>query len=236
MMQNWIKQGIQKCTPEVSQYLEKRGFSEELIDDLGLGVWCPPSEAAPEQGFCKRYGSRGQALEGHLAIPLRTPLGEIVGLDTRNVQNKRITGYRLPKSKWVPVWVQTKEATKCLWNGGRAWLVEGLFDLAALYRVLPIGDAIFATQRAALTYNQATHLSRTCKGGVIIAYDNDEAGKRGTLGWTDPESGKQYRGAKDKLKNMGVTEIQVCRYLGKDPGDVWLHYGDLGLKRNFGRY
>ena len=171
-----------------------------------------------------------------MAIPLRSPLGDIVGLDTREVNTKRITGYRLPKSKWLPVWVQSRNASQCLWNGGRAWLVEGLFDLAAIHRVLPFGDAIFATQRAALTINQANHLSRLCKGGVILAYDNDDAGKRGTLGWTDPDSGKRYRGAKDLLQNLGVSEIHVCKYIRKDPGDVWLRQGARGLQTTFSRY
>lgn len=235
-MNEWLSQGIQPCTSKLLGYLLKRGFTQELIDDLGLGVWVPPSDYTPDSEFAKRYGSRGQALEGHLAIPLRSPLGDIVGLDTREVNTKRITGYRLPKSKWLPVWVQSRNASQCLWDGGRAWLVEGLFDLAAIHRVLPFGDAIFATQRAALTINQANYLSRLCKGGVILAYDNDDAGKRGTLGWTDPDSGKRYRGAKDLLQNLGVSEIHVCKYIGKDPGDVWLRQGDRGLQTNFSRY
>jgi len=235
-MDAWIAEGIQPVTDEMFSYLRRRGFDSALVADLGLGVWLPPSTPSPDSGFNKRYGSRGQALEGHLAIPLRSSLGDVVGLDTREVKTKRITGYRLPKAKWVPVWIQTPNASKCLWNGGRAWLVEGLFDLAALQRNLPIGDAIFATQRAALTYNQAIHLARVGKGGVIIAYDNDEAGKRGTMGWTDTETGKRYRGAKELLSQLGVSEIQICRYLGKDPGDVWLRHGDIGLKNNFGRY
>lgn len=235
-MDKWIEQGIQPCTDDLLRYLHKRGLTDDLISDLGLGVWVPPNTAAPDVGFRKKYASQGQALEGHLAIPIRSPLGEVIGLDTREVKTKRITGYRLPKSKWVPVWLQTANSTQNLWRGGRAWLVEGLFDLAAVSRVIPFGDAVFATQRAALTFNQATYLSRVCTGGVILAYDNDEAGKKGTIGWKDPDSGKKYYGAVDNLKKMGVPLIQVCRYLGKDPGEVWLSQGDSGLRSNFGRY
>lgn len=236
MIQDWILQGVGSLTKKQSDYLARRGLDSFLIEGLGLGNWVPPSTPSPDNGFNKRYGSRGQALEGHLAIPLRCPLGDVVGLDTREIDTKRITGYRLPKSKWVPVWIATPNAANSLWNGGRAWLVEGLFDLAALQRIVPMGDAIFATQRAALTYAQAQHLSRVGKGGVIIAYDNDEAGKRGTVGWTDESSGKRYRGARGLLSSLGVSEIQICKYIGKDPGEVWLKHGDAGLKSNFGRY
>ena len=236
MMEAWLKQGIQEPSAEHVEYLTRRGFTEDLIASLGLGTWARPNSPAPDVEFRKKYGNAGQALVGNLAIPLKSPLGEIVGLDTRNVSNKRITGYRLPKSKWVPVWVQTPEAPKKLWRGGRAWLVEGVFDLAALYRVIPFGDSIFATQRAALSVNQANFLSRVCTGGVVIAYDNDEAGRKGALGWTDKESGKRYYGAADNLRRLGVPLIQVCRYLGKDPGEVWLRQGDTGLQRNFSRY
>lgn len=235
-MRSWIAEGIQPCDQDTLVHLHRRGLSDELIADLGLGVWVPPSSPAPEVDFRKKYANHGQALEGHLAIPLRSPLGDIVGLDTRELSTKRITGYRLRPSKWVPVWIQTANASRSLWKGGRAWLVEGLFDLAALARILPFGDVVFATQRASLTFNQVNYLSRVCSGGVILAYDNDEAGKKGTLGWKDPDSGKRYYGAVDNLKRLGVPQIQVCRYLGKDPGDVWLHHGDRGLESNFGRY
>ena len=169
-------------------------------------------------------------------MPLRCPRGSLIGMDTREVSTKRITGYRLPEAKWNPVWLHRKNAPKRLWKGGRAWIVEGLFDLAAIDRILPYGDVVFATQRASLTRTQTRFLSRLCTGGVLLAYDNDESGKKGTVGWTDAESGRRYYGAVQNLKIAGVPNVEHCRYLGKDPGDVWITQGDQGLLANFGRY
>lgn len=235
-MEEWLLSGVQPVDPSLDAYLVKRGFTQDLIHALGLGQWVPPQSVAPEQTFRKKYGGRGQALEGHLAIPLRCPRGSIIGLDTREVSTKRITGYRLPKSKWVPVWLHRPDAPQRLWKGGRAWVVEGLFDLAAIDRVIPYGDVVFATQRAALTRAHTRFLSRLCSGGVLLAYDNDESGKKGTVGWTDVESGRRYYGAVQNLKLAGVPNVEHCRYLGKDPGDVWLNQGEQGLLANFGRY
>ena len=235
-MEEWLQSGIQSLDDEMESYLLKRGVRRELWNDLGLGLWVPPKSNAPDDSFCKKYGGRGQALEGNLAIPLRCPRGSLIGLDTREVKTKRITGYRLPKAKWVPVWLHRTDAPKTLWEGGRAWIVEGLFDLAAIDRVASTGDAIFATQRAALTRAQTRFLSRLCRGGVLIAYDNDEAGKKGTVGWTDAESGRRYYGAIQNLKSAGVEDVERCLYLGKDPGEVYSSSGDQGLLTNFGRY
>ena len=235
-MERWLQSGIRPLDSQLQQYLEKRGVSDSLIEDLGLGLWVPPSEPAPEESFRFRYGKSGQALKGHLAIPLRCPRGRLVGLDTREVATKKITGYRLPKSKWVPVWVQSKNAAERLWKGGRAWVVEGLFDLAAIERVIPYGDAVFATQRAALTRSQVRFLSRLCSGGCMIAYDNDETGRKGALGWTDPATGRRYYGAVDALTRAGVPHVVQCRYMGKDPGDIWLTQGEQGLQTNFSHY
>ncbi len=235
-MEEWLQSGIQSLDDEMESYLLKRGVRRELWMDLGLGLWVPPKSNAPDTSFCKKYGGRGQALEGNLAIPLRCPRGSLIGLDTREVKTKRITGYRLPKAKWVPVWLHRTDAPQTLWEGGRAWIVEGLFDLAAIDRVASTGDAIFATQRAALTRAQIRFLSRLCRGGVLIAYDNDEAGKKGTVGWTDAESGRRYYGAIQNLKSAGIEDVERCLYLGKDPGDVYSSMGDQGLLTNFGRY
>jgi len=235
-MEEWLQSGIQPLDDEMASYLLSRGVTRDLWDDLSLGIWVPPSVNAPDPSFCKKYGGRGQALKGNLAIPLRCPRGSIIGLDTREVSTKRITGYRLPKAKWVPVWLHRTNAPKRLWEGGRAWVVEGLFDLAAIDRVASYGDAVFATQRAAMTRAQTRFLSRLCRGGVLIAYDNDEAGKKGTVGWTDVDSGRRYYGAIQNLKSAGVEDVERCLYLGKDPGDVWSSSGDHGLMTNFGRY
>jgi hypothetical protein len=233
-MSEWIESGIQPPGPAVSAYLAGRGLSIGLLEGLGMGEWNPPSCAAPSSSFSRRYGSRGQALGGRIAVPIRSPRGVLIGLEARAVEEKLLSGYRTSEAAWNPSWVQTPDAPAKLWAGGRAWIVEGLFDLVALYKVVPQGDAVFATLRAALGRREVEFLRRYCTAGVIMAYDNDETGRRATDGWYDEAEDRHRMGAIRALERAGVPHVRACKYLGKDPGVVWETRGIKGLTADFG--
>jgi len=199
---------------------------------IDVGMWVPPGTPAPEPGFRVRYGSRGEKLSGRIVIPLFTPRGEIMGIGARSL-TKDLSDYRVPALKWAPGWITTKGISEALWSNGRAWIVEGFFDLAALARVVPDTDAVIATLRAGMDRRQIEHLRRYCRGGVVVAYDNDEAGRRATHGYQ--EGGRRRFGIVDYIERAGV-HVTACRYLGKDPGDIWLNKGDRGLMKAFGAF
>jgi len=233
-MAEWVASGIQPPGREVASYLAGRGLSIGLMEGLGIGEWIPPSDPAPDAGFSRRYGSGGQAFGGRIAVPIRSTRGEVIGLEARAVEEKILSGYRTPEAAWNPSWIQTPGAAKALWDGGRAWVVEGLFDLVALYKVVPRGDAVFATLRAALGRREVEFFRRFCAAGVVMAYDNDETGRRATDGWYDEAEDRHRMGALRALERAGVSHVRACKYLGKDPGAVWETRGIEGLTADFG--
>jgi hypothetical protein len=233
-MADWITSGIQPPGREVASYLAGRGASVRLLEGLGVGEWIPPTGSAPDTEFSRRHGSRGQSLGGRIAVPIKSARGEVIGLEARAVGEKILSGYRTSDAAWHPSWIHTPGAAKALWDGGRAWVVEGLFDLVALHKVVPPGDAVFATLRAALGRREVEFFRRFCTAGVIMAYDNDETGQRATDGWYDEAEDRHRMGALRALKRAGVTHARACKYLGKDPGAVWETRGIEGLAADFG--
>lgn len=229
---DWLKSGIQPPDGVAQAYLEKRGATKEVMGRIDVGVWAPPATPAPDSGFQRRCGPRGEKLSGRLVFPLYTPRGEIMGVEARSL-SKDLTDYRIPHTKWAPGWVTTKNCYENLWTRGRAWIVEGVFDLIALARVVPESDVVIATLRAGMNRSQIEHLRRFCRGGVVVAYDNDEAGRRAAHGYRD--GGRRRFGIIDYIERAGL-HVTACRYLGKDPGDVWLTTGDRGLLKAFGGY
>lgn len=231
-LSEWIQSGIKPSTGEVLSYLERRGLTSEFSERVDVGVWQPPGSACSDAGFRMRCGPRGEKIAGRMTLPLFTPRGEVMGVEARSL-SKDLTGYRMPNSKWSPAWVTTSNPTQALWNKGRVWIVEGFFDLVALVRVVPETDVVIATLRAGMSRAQIEHLRRFARNGVVVAYDNDEAGKRATFGYRDG-SRKRF-GVVDYMERVGL-HVTVCRYIGKDPGDIWLTKGDRGLLRAFGGY
>ena len=167
-----------------------------------------------------------------MTLPLFTPRGDMIGIEARSIE-KDLTGYRIPHSKWSPAWVTTKNASEAMWNNGRVWVVEGFFDLVALVRVVPETDVVIATLRAGMNQTQVEHLRRFARNGVVVVYDNDEAGRRAAFGYR--EGGRKRFGVVDYLERVGL-HVTPCRYVGKDPGDIWLKTGDRGLLKAFGGY
>ena len=231
-LSEWLSLGIKTPSGKVKSYLEKRGLTSEFHSRVDVGTWERPGTVCSDSKFRTRCGSRGEKIAGRVTLPLYTPRGEVMGIEARSL-SKDLTGYRVPNSKWSPAWVTTRNPTEGLWNNGRVWIVEGFFDLVALVRIVPQEDVVIATLRAGMNQTQVEHLRRFARNGVIVAYDNDEAGKRATYGYQD--GGRRRYGIVDYLERVGL-HVTPCRYIGKDPGDVWLNKGDQGLLRAFGGY
>ena len=231
-MAEWLASGVQAPEGRVLDYLEKRGVTSEVRERLDVGMWVPPDTPAPDQSFWGRGGPKGEKIADRVVLPLFSPRGEILGIEARSLE-KDLTGYRVPGTKWAPHWVTTTNPMEALWGQGRAWIVEGFFDLVAIMRVASAQDVVIATLRAGINQVQVEHLRRFCKGGVIIAYDNDETGRRAAVGYQD--GGRRRFGAVDHMERAGL-HVTRCTYIGKDPGEIWLSKGDRGLMRAFGAY
>jgi DNA primase len=242
-MKQWLQKYITRfqLTEEAEGYTLGRGISDQLARDLHVGCWDSSSiqESAPDTEI-SRFGRhlRGELLDGHLCFPLFKPNGEVVGFEARSWGGARhVAQYRLPEAQWNPVFVGLNPKTfKKIWAGGNVWLVEGVFDLAALQHVVPAQDVVLATLRARVSNLHAVFLSRFCTGKVLVAYDNDKTGQDQMYGFEDPVTKKHRWGALDTLRWVGVRAAAVSYQGGKDPGEIWDAGGIPALKMAFQSY
>lgn len=219
---NWLSDALKQCslTEDVEGYLLGRGAKEATIREEGMVTWTPLKQDIPDGQFVQWFGRHGERLAGYLICPMYSPLGEVIGFEARNTHQKIIRDYRMPEAAHHPFWLGTRRAVQKLWEGGDAWVVEGLFDLCPLEWVVPEKDAVLASVRAKLTMSHVEFLRRFCRGQVNVVYDNDESGRKGTFGFID-ESGKKQMGALDWLKRVGLQCRDVPYEGGKDPGVLW---------------
>ena len=219
----WLDDSLSKMTltEDVEEYLLGRGTKESTIESEGITTWKQTDDVIPDQGFSDAYGSHGEKLNGYMVCPVRSPRGVLIGFEARNIHKKIIMDYRLPESKWTPFFIGTRSAIPKIWEGGDVWVCEGLFYKTALEWAVPQGDAVLATVTARLSGLHVEFLRRFCTGWVNMVYDNDETGRKATIGWTDAESGKYRFGALDSLKKAGLKCRDVVYSGGKDPGVIW---------------
>lgn len=234
---NWLTDHLDSLSLDEDHegYLLGRGAKEASINRLGLKTWSPLSEASPDATFRSRYGDLGEKLTGWILWPIRCPRGRVIGIAGRRGTQKEITRFLLPEAEWSPIFTGLcSESMKRIWQGSDVWIVEGIFDLFPLEWAVPECDVILGTERAFITNKQVEFLRRFAKGVVKIAYDNDEAGRKGTNGYVG-ENGKTYRGAYDRLTRVGLQVAKVS-YRGKDPGEVWNSGGAPAVCEQFGGF
>lgn len=238
-MRDWLLSTLSsgRDLPEDAEgYLRGRGMTGAAIQRLGMGIWLCPKDPAPDEDFHKRYGQHGEYLEGRIVCPCYSPRGEVIGFEARTWRwedGKKITDFRLPEANWNPFFLGlTPETMERIWNGGDVWVVEGLFDLAPLERVVPERDVVLATVRAKLSNSHIEFLRRYVRLGMVrMVYDNDETGRKQTHGWVD-DTGKKRWGALGLLERVGV-KCREMPYRGKDPGEIWDHGGEPALRAAF---
>lgn len=217
---------------EAEGYLLGRAATPEAIKHFRFVEWGPSKEPCPNSSFAERHGEFGEKLTGLLTYPLLSPRGGLIGFEARSMDGpKRITEFRTPEAEWNPVLINAPEAAKKMWEGGSVWVGEGIFDLLPLRLVVPSTDVVIGTLRAGLSRFHVEFLARFCRNRVYMVYDNDETGRKATLGWID-KAGKPQLGALDRLKWVGLRAVDF-RYRGKDPGEVWSSGGVRNLRRAF---
>jgi len=241
-VKDWLTDVLSRSTRELYEneeamtYLLGRAVKERTLAEMGLGIWPwdVDNDAAPDPDFCERHGVRGKPLGNRVVCPFWSPRGSLLGVECRAWEGRKgITRYLLPEAEWNPVFIGLTPAVMAkIWAGGAIWIVEGLFDLSAMEHIIPKGDVVLATVRAKLTDKHVEFLRRFAKGGVNMVYDNDEAGRHATHGWTD-DTGKYRWGALDSLRRVEVECRAIPYRGGKDPGEIWDGSGELGLRTAF---
>ena len=231
---SWLAEALAACTlsSEGYEYLMGRAARRETIEQSRLTTWACTSEVVPEPVFVDRYGPHGEQLEGRLICPFWSPRGAILGFEARRLDRKDLSRYLLPEAAWQPIFFGTRTAMPKIWAGAELWIVEGQFDIYPLEWVVPPENAILGAGRAKLTDKQVEFLCRFPPKMINMAFDTDEAGRKGTLGWADA-AGKRHWGALDVLQRAGLPCRDWIYEGGKDPGEIWDRGGVEGLKRAF---
>jgi len=221
----WLQESLDLCvvTEDARDYLMGRGASPRVIDEWGIKVWDPPLTPCPDSSIHEYYGAHFERFEGKVIYPLLSPKGRFLGFDSRNIDAKDDVRYLLPESRWNPVWVGMPSAMEKIWKGCDIVIVEGRFDVFAMLQVVEANcsdKAVLGSGPAHLSWKQVEFLRRWCAAvdapdrrrspHVYMAYDNDDAGKKGTA---------------DAIKHLGYGGVQGShlRYgkPGDDPGAIW---------------
>lgn len=238
-MSEWLLEAVLRSSVELTEDFEGhvlgRGLPFHLLEEMKIGVWRSPSTAAPDNGFIHRNGERGERREGWMTVPFWTPRGKLVGVEFRRWDGvKEVRDYRLPESRWVPVFIGlTPSALQKIWEGGDVWLVEGIFDMAIAH-VIPQKDVVLACGTARITKSQIDFFHRFLgpTAMVRVVFDEDETGRRQTQGYTD-DANKWVPGVAERLERVGVRSLVVRYRGGKDPGEIWEKGGKSALQKAF---
>ena len=240
-MIEWLMNAMSNMglSEEAEGYLLGRGLREDRIHELGIVEWkaTQVGEAPAPEEFAKTYGAYGASVTGLLAIPVRAPSGKWLGIEFRSYKgDKRVRQFRIPEAEYAAQFAgMAPSIMEKVWNGADIWVVEGLFDLAAMEHVVPARDVVLGTFRARVSRSHVDFFSRFCRGTVHMVYDRDETGRNMTNGYVDSRTGKRVWGALDSMRRVGIPCRDVPYMGGKDPGEIWDSGGIPALKQAFDR-
>ena len=179
---------------KVLDYLKKRGFAKDSIEEFQLG-FAPHSsnfiakaqkefkiEDLIKSGLVKKHnGTIKDTFFIRLLLPLFSTSGKIIGFGGRRLSKK---GPKYLNSPDTPIHKKGKNLYS-LWHAKeeirkteKVILVEGYFDFLSLYKA-GIKNAV-ACLGTSLTTDQAELIARYAKE-VILFFDEDTAGKIATL-------------------------------------------------------
>ena len=219
----WLEEGFCRPNAQHLSYLKSRGVDSS--SSVSFYSWTPPSTKAPCARFQANFGDNGWRIKNHLITPISNPRGKLIGLEARTFKedgSKRVMGYRTDQASWNPYFLGCESAMRSLWDGCDLWIVEGIFDMIALEKVVPKGDVVISTLRAGMDNKSIEMITRFYKpqSTLHIVYDNDETGR------------KKSEALKAVFQKAGVR-VYTPRYRGKDPNEVFQRGGLNALKRFF---
>ena len=177
------------------RYLHERGIDATTIQHFEIGYapddWqtvCDalekarlPSDVGERAGLLKpgRSGGHYDLLRGRVTFPIRDVRGRVIGFGGRVLSSDQEPKYlNTPES---PIFHKRRSffgfpaGLEPIRREGRAVVVEGYFDLVALYRA-DIHGAV-ATCGTAVTEDHARELRRRTRN-VVLLFDGDEAGQK----------------------------------------------------------
>jgi DNA primase len=224
-MMEWLMAALaaSTLTEEARDYLMGRGATDDVIAAWQLKSFDCPLDPCPDRRLHEHYGSHFERFEGKVIYPLRCPRGKLLGFETRSIDAKDNDQFLLPDSRWNPVWIGLPSAMPSIWEGRDIVVVEGVFDAFAMLHVAGT-RAVLGSRSAHLSWKHVEFLRRWCGGTVLMAYDRDDAGEKGTRDAIRHLSSRQVR----------CTDLPYGRR-GDDPGEIWDRGGVGALREAFSK-
>jgi len=219
---DWLEQGFSPPSSLHLEYLSTRGVDGR--SSVSFYSWSPPKINAPCPRFQANFGNNGWRIKGHLITPILSPRAKLLGFEARTFKedgSKKVMQYRTDHANWNPYFLGADLAFGALWEGYDLWVVEGIFDLIALEKVVPKGDVVISTLRAGMDTKSFEMIKRFYRNHstINIVYDNDETGQ------------KKSSWLKSQMSKEGMR-VSTPPYRGKDPNEVF-QKGGLGALRRF---
>ena len=204
----------------VLEALSSRGVSQDQLELFQIGY---VNKILPDTQIPKEFLTQfdgGAKLEDSYVFPLTNPLGEILGFQFRAVErsSKQYSDYFMTDAE--PVLFGLGQSMPHIWTSESACVVEGVFDLFPVQRILPY---TIATITSKIRDNLLRWLIRLVRR-LYMLYDNDSPGLRANSDFLN-EHGSKLEQVKVLEYPRGVT-LPGTKKLVKDPGDLWEAWGD----------
>jgi len=216
-------------------YLERRGLGRELAERFGVGFapdrWDAvtnalarnriPASVGEKAGLLKERerGGHYDLLRGRITFPIQDVRGRVVGFGGRVLRSEQEPKYlntlESPVFRKRETFYGFPFALEPIRRSDRAVVVEGYFDLIALYRS-GVEESI-ATCGTALTEGHARNLRRRTRN-LVLLFDGDEAGQRAVLR------------ALEVVLPQGLRVRAAALPAGEDPDDFLTRNGAEALR------
>lgn len=157
--------------PSAVQFLLSRSYSDDLITS-------EPITCVTEMSPLKVEDVEVTTNVPLIAWVCRSMSGALIGVQTRHVDKHEYRWFQAPKAHHLPIVYATEADHTILFESGKMVMTEGIFDRAAIKRVLP-DYAVYARLSKGIAKQLLTYVERYGKT-LFLAFDNDEPGERAT--------------------------------------------------------
>lgn len=208
--------------PEVLRYLRDRNVTADDVRKYRMGYGrvlnIPDDGTADRQRFMDE-SYKGRKFEGMILLPFTEPLGRVVGLIGRSIENKYFKIFATEEAKSTGFFFGLSQALPEIYRTGRAFVVEGPFDTIAFSKVIP---NVIGALTAGLNDAQFELLRLYCNN-IVTVFDSDAPGERAA------NRGEEWVGESNEgLDSKEKWKIRNIRLGYKDP-DACLK--SLGVSR-----
>ena len=193
---------------EALRYLESRGVTDEEIKRFRLGynnIAIIPDDGSKERQRFLDEGLKGKKYERRIIIPFEDVLGRVNGLLARSIESREFKIFATEEAKFSGYLFGLPQALPSIYETGKAYVVEGPFDLLAMIKVVP---NVVATITAGI--NEAQHaLLRLFARYIVTIFDSDSAGRKAAqtakrLSWSDFDINLGYGDPSNCLKEKSL--------------------------------